>query len=145
MNSQGHPVTLRPRQPGNTNGARDGVFSPRLREPRAAELAGGIRELDHVADVDELVVLELGRVAALLETLDAAIARRGVGGQGGRGNGLVDLRLRGSRRLLELAEALALTPRSRAALLRSVADDGLAEEFARRRRDLLGGGDDVIG
>jgi hypothetical protein len=78
-NPQGNPASLVP-QYGNTHNARHGAYSPRLREGRARKVADDIMSAPHAVPLDEYGALEVGRLAALCNALDAALSQRGVVG-----------------------------------------------------------------
>src|SRR4051794_29966552 len=101
MNANGNAKTLTPAEPGNTLAARHAVYSPRLREPRAREIAEAIMEGAHTVPLDLLAALEVGRLVALIESLDVALGEGGpVNPTTAKARAVVDLRLRASRRLL---------------------------------------------
>src|SRR5215217_4777468 len=97
MNVNGHALTLRPEQPGNSNAVKSGAYSRtgRVLAPRAAEIAKVLLAAPHTTDLDAIGVEEIGALVALLEALDQDIAKRGVSGR----KSLVDLRLKASGRL----------------------------------------------
>jgi len=138
MNRNGHPGSLGAARPGNANAVRFGVYSRRSREPRAQQVADELMRAPHATQLDHLGALEIGRIEALIEALDASLAADGVWSDGaGTVRAAVDLRLRASRRLLEWLDRFAATPRGRAELERRLAEGGLAAEIARRRSDVL--------
>jgi hypothetical protein len=106
VNPDGHSQTLEPRHPGNTNAARSGVYSPRLREPRAREIADAIMVEPHTVAIDAIGAAEIGRIEALIEAIDTEIARSRLI-SASKASSLLDLRLRASRRLAEWARQLA--------------------------------------
>jgi hypothetical protein len=136
VNREGHPETLVAAHPGNANALRYGVFSERLRDPRAREIADAIMEQPHTTAVDELGAIEIGKLVALLEAVDSDIAERGVTKRNGDLRAVVDLRLRASRRLAEWLDRYGLTPQGRAAWAATFAQGGLAGEISRRRAEL---------
>lgn len=79
LNENGHPMTLQPSHPGNQNRLAHGAYSsnPDL-SPRASEVADALMSLPHVAALDRLAAEEIGRLAALLERVDADLADRGL-------------------------------------------------------------------
>jgi len=135
MNVHGYPATLEPRHPGNANAAAHGVYSARLREPRAQEIADAIMAEPHTAAIDWIGAGEIGRLEALIEALDAAIAAKGIV-RSDKVRSLVDLRLRASRRLAEWLDRYGMTPKGRAEWARQLAEGGLAAEIARRRAEV---------
>lgn len=101
MNHVGHPQTLKASHPDNTNNLRHGAYSPRLREPHAQEIAEAIMAEPHSAPIDTLGAVEIGRLEALIEALDAEIERLGLGSKGPKVGTLLEMRLRATRRLSE--------------------------------------------
>ena len=88
----------------------------------------------HVTALDEIGAVGIGRLEALIETLDRVIADNGaVNARSGKVRALVDLRLRASRRLGEWLDRYGMTPKGRAEWARTLTDGGLAAEIARRR------------
>lgn len=76
MNKRGHPATLVAAHPGNTNAAKAGVYSPRLRAPRVAEIEAAIEDRSTEAVRREIIRHDLAGLWALLETIDAAFEGR---------------------------------------------------------------------
>src|SRR5213079_797460 len=72
-NPNGTPETLVPAPTGNTIAVKHAVYSPRLREPRAREIAEVVLSAPWATDLDAISALELGRILALIERLDEAI------------------------------------------------------------------------
>src|SRR5262249_9150080 len=72
-NPNGNPVSLVPAGPGNTRALKHAVYSDRLREPRAREIAEGVMTAPWATDLDELAAAEIGRLAALIESLEEAL------------------------------------------------------------------------
>jgi hypothetical protein len=66
---------------GNVLAAKHGVFSKdrRMLEPRAQEIAERILEAPHTVELDEIGAVEIGRLEALIETIDRDLAERGRG------------------------------------------------------------------
>ena len=65
VNKNGYLQTLQPAQPENTNAAKSGIYSPRLREPRARQIAQQVLEAPWaVANLDAHGAAELGRLEA---------------------------------------------------------------------------------
>src|SRR5439155_26431931 len=81
-NPEGNPASLVP-QYGNTHNTRHGAYIPRLREGRARKVADEIIAAPHTVQLDEYGALEIGRLVALCNALDAALSQRGVVGKGG--------------------------------------------------------------
>ena len=80
---EGNPGSLVP-QYGNAHSARHGAYSPRLREPRARKVADEVMAAPHTVPLDEYGALEIGRLVALIQALDAALSHRGVVGKAGK-------------------------------------------------------------
>jgi len=111
-NPNGTPETLVPAGPGNVRAAKHAVYSDRLREPRAQEVADVVLSAPWADEgLDAISALELGPILALIERNDEAIAERTLGQ---RTQKLVDQRLTASRRLTELLDRHGLTPHARA-------------------------------
>jgi hypothetical protein len=101
-NPNGTPETLVPAPLGNARAARHAVYSDRLREPRALEIADVVLSAPWADEcLDAISALELGRILALVERIDEALAERKLGQ---RTTKLVDQRLAASRRLSELLD-----------------------------------------
>lgn len=84
-----------------------------------------------------LCAAELGRLVALIETLDDAIEQGGVVGTGGKPRAVVDLRLRASRRLSEqLVDKYGMTPHARAHWVSTLTHGTLGERIAARIREI---------
>ena len=109
--SQRHARDPRPAPTGNTIAVKHAVYSPRLREPRAREIAEVVLSAPWATDLDAISALELGRILALIERLDEAI---GDNLATARTRKLVDQRLAASRRLTELLDRHGMTPEARA-------------------------------
>ena len=109
MNRGGHAKTLVPAHPGNKNAQKAGVYSPRNRASRAAEIEA---ETEGVSARElRLGILrhELSSLLALSEAQDQALADEGVQGRRGQARSLVDQRLRTHDKLLRLARELEET------------------------------------
>jgi len=94
-------------------------------------------DLPHTVDADRLAAEECGRLAALLESIDADIARHGaVTGRGHAPRKILDVRARYSRELRAWLEAFGGTPASRAEWAKAMAEGAsLADEISRRRQE----------
>ena len=138
MNREGHPETLEPSHPENTNNLRHGAYIPRLREPRAQEIAEAIMAEAHAAPIDTLGAVEVGRLEALIESLDAEIERVGLGSKGPKVGTLLEMRLRATRRLSEWLGQYGMTPKGRAEWARQLAESETLAETIRRRREATG-------
>ena len=100
---------LVPAHPGNKNAQKAGVYSPRTRASRAAEIEA---ETEGVSARElRLGILrhELSSLLALSEAQDQALADEGVQGRRGQARSLVDQRLRTHDKLLRLARELEET------------------------------------
>jgi hypothetical protein len=110
MNKQGHVETLVAAHPGNTNAAKTGVFSPRTRAPRVAELEAAIGGMSAAEVCLDIARRDLAGVTTLVEALDAALANSVVGRRR-QVSDLVRMRLRASTvlrgALLEYSAAVA--------------------------------------
>jgi hypothetical protein len=73
-NPEGNPASLVP-QYGNTHNAPDSAYSPRLREGRARKVADEVMAAPHTVPLDEYGALEIGRLVALCNALDAALVQ----------------------------------------------------------------------
>jgi hypothetical protein len=87
----GHPSTLRASHPGNTSRLRHGVWSANRQalEPGAQEIAEAILAEPHVAAIDEIGAVEIGRLEALIEAVDRDLGELALeveAGRGARGN-----------------------------------------------------------
>ncbi len=141
MTNPGHPQTLRASHPGNTSNAKHGVYSARLREPRAQEIRDAIMDEPHTAPIDAIGAAEIGRIEALIEAIDAEIARAGITTRNGGVRELVAVRLRASNRLADWLDRYGATPKGRAEWARQLAEgESLAESIRRRRAAINGEG-----
>jgi len=61
VNENGHAGTLTPVGEGNTLALRHAAYSPRLREPRARDIADALMQAGDMTELDLLVALEIGR------------------------------------------------------------------------------------
>jgi hypothetical protein len=132
VNENGTPANLVPATTGNTNAVRHGVYSPRSLEPRAQEVTEAIMSAQHTIGIDEVGAQEIGRLVALIETIDHEITENGLTRKGDART-IVKLRLQASRRLQEWLSAFGMTPKGRAEFVQSLARGRLVAEIARRR------------
>ena len=133
-NPAGHPASLTPGQ--GTENLRFGHYSPEVREPRARQIAEAIMAEPHTAAVDTLGAVEIGRLEALIETLDTAIEATPRTGRGaGRMTGLLEHRLRASRRLAEWLDRYGMTPKGRADWASKLVETESFHQTATRRRE----------
>ena len=77
-NPNGNPESLRPVPMGNMLGAKHGVYSERLREPRAQEIFEAIMDAPHIVPLDAIAARNIGRLEALIEACHGEIERAGV-------------------------------------------------------------------
>ncbi len=75
-NRDGHSATLVAAHPGNSNREVHGYYSRRRREltPEAAEIADELMTLPHVTAADRLAAEKIGRLLAMIDRIDAALA-----------------------------------------------------------------------
>jgi hypothetical protein len=99
MNTKGHPRTLVPAHPGNTNAVRYGVYSNRMIEPRAAEIEEELLTRFEFTVTQRIAVHEVARCMAILEAVDHDLDERGLVDRKGEARTLLDHRARISRRL----------------------------------------------
>ena len=78
VNKKGNPSTLVPSHPGNTNAAKYGVHSPRLIEPRAAEIAAKFNRSFEFSIAQRIAVEQVARCMAILQALDRDLDERGL-------------------------------------------------------------------
>jgi hypothetical protein len=128
MKNPGHPATLVASHPENTSAVKYGVYSSRVREPRAREIAEAVMRAPWASDLDELGALELGRLEALVEALDSAIAAT----HSAPRRDYVALRLRATKELREWYQQYGMTPHARAHWAATLGSGGLAGEIRRR-------------
>ena len=124
-----------------THGAYAKATPPAIRE-RAEAITALLMGLPHTVEADRLAAEECGRLAALLESIDADIAQHGaVTGRGHAPRRILDVRARYSKELRAWLEAFGGTPASRAEWAKAMAEGAsLADEIARRRREYAGRG-----
>lgn len=138
MNEGGTPSTLVASQPGNRNALRSGVYSRTGAplEPRVRELAEAIMEEPHTARLDEVGAVEIAKLVAMVEAMDADLAERGLTKKNGEPRGLIDLRLRATRRLADWLDRYGMTPKGRAEWARQLAEgESLAQAIRRKREE----------
>jgi hypothetical protein len=133
VNAKGHSETLVSSHPDNLSAARHGAYSRRFLDPRARDVAEELLAQPHIKPLDALGAQEIGALVAMLESIDADLANRGLTKRSGEARTLVKLRLQASRRLQDWCSQYGLTPRSRAELLRDLGATSVAVELARRR------------
>ena len=99
VNKKGHPKTLVPAHPGNTNAVRYGVYSRRTIEPRAAEIETELLGDFAPTTTQRIAVHEVARCIAILEAIDRDLDERGIVDRRGEARSLLAHRARMSRRL----------------------------------------------
>lgn len=139
MADKGHPQTLVASHPGNQNALSHGVYSRSgaALEPRVQELAAAILAEPHVDGIDEIGAVEVAKLTALIEAIDAELAEHGLTrGKSRDPRGLLDLRQRYSRRLAEWLDRYGMTPRGRAEWARTFGEaESLADTIKRKREE----------
>ncbi len=157
MNSEGHHESLIPAQPGNGNALRHGAYSPRTLTPRAQEIAAGLMAAAHTVPLDQIAAEEIAALIAIVESVDADLAQRGLLNRSGQPRTLLDLRIRLSGRLERWLREFGATPASRvdwvgklsntddllSTLRRELARSAESHAAGDPRAD--GGGDDAAG
>ncbi len=103
MNARGNPESLVPSHPGNTNAAKSGVYSSRLRVSRAEEIAWRFAKQTVLEVAERAVIEEVAALRELEAALLGAIERFGVSTRAGAGRGHLDQLSRVSRQLERLA------------------------------------------
>jgi hypothetical protein len=99
MNKNGNPGTLIASHPGNTSAVKYGVHSPRLIEPRAAEIVAHLTEFFEFTIAQRIAVEQAARCIAILEAIDRDLDERGLVGKRGEPRYLLNHRSRTSREL----------------------------------------------
>jgi hypothetical protein len=134
VSSDDNPATLVASHPGNAHARKSGAFS-RTGRPypdRTAEITEAIMAAH--AELDIYAANEVAALIAMIEAIDADLAKRGVmDKRGSPRKALLNLRLRASGRLATWCSAFGLTPQSRADWAKTLAEGSLAAEIARRR------------
>ena len=103
MNARGNPESLVRSHPGNTNAAKSGVYSSRLRVSRAEEIARRFAKQTVLEVAERAVMDEVAALRELEAALLGAIERFGVSTRAGAGRGHLDQLSRVSRQLERLA------------------------------------------
>ena len=134
--SQGHADTLVASHPDNQHALLSGVYSRtgKALEPRVQELAAAIMAEPHTAAIDELGAVEIAKLTAFIEAIDADVAERGLSRKNGEPRGVLDLRLRASRRLAEWLDRYGMSPKARADWARALAEGESYAATVRRKR-----------
>jgi hypothetical protein len=138
MNEKGHPATLVPSHPGNTNAMKSGVYSRTGAplEPRVQELVDALMAEPHTDRIDEIGAREIAKLIATIEAIDNDLAENGLTRKNGEPRGLIDLRLRATKRLADWLDRYGATPLARATWAKQLASGAsLADDIARRRRE----------
>ena len=149
MNRNGNPASLVASHPGNRNAAKYGVYSPRLTEPRAAEL---VAELCHQFDfsMTQLIALgEFARSTAVLEAINRDLLERGLVDKRGEARSLLNHRSRTVKQLdhwfskiapaidRQAASEQELSPPQRSDYIRALQRIGLGHDTTASARDRL--------
>jgi hypothetical protein len=92
MNKHGNPKTLVAAQPGNTNAAKHGAYSPRLIAPRAAEIVDQLTQSFDFTVTQRFAVEQVGSCTAILEAIDLDLGERGVVDKRGEPRSLLNYR-----------------------------------------------------
>lgn len=137
MNSQGHPQTLQAAQPGNRNAEQHGLYAApgRELEPLAQEVAEWLMQAPHTVELDLMAAIEIGKLAVLIDRVDAALGD-GVVERRGRARDLIDQRIRLSSRLEKWLRQFGLTPAARADFAKALASGTFREKLEQRRAAL---------
>jgi len=106
-----------------------------MREPRAQEIADAIMAEPHTSPIDRIGASEIGRLEALIEALDAEIARHGVVSRRGVVSNLLTIRMRASGQLAAWLDRYGATPKGRAEWARQLAEAESLGSAIRRRRE----------
>ncbi|MBA3364689.1 MAG: hypothetical protein H0U03_02730 [Actinobacteria bacterium] len=130
MNRNGTPASLVPAPAGNVRAARHGIYSERLREPRAQEHFDAILDLPWIGEADIIGARQVARLEALIEALSDEVFRVGVGSK--KAEKLIDMELRAIRRQAELLSRFGLDPKSRADWTAKLTSGTLGERIAAR-------------
>jgi hypothetical protein len=109
VNTNGNTATLTPFETANVAAVKHGVWSERLREPRARELFEELMQAPHVTELDAVGAVQIARLEALIESCEDAVSRNGVM----KARAAADIMLRAIRRQTELLDRYGLTPRGR--------------------------------
>jgi hypothetical protein len=115
MNKNGNPASLVASHPGNTNAAKYGVYSPRLTEPRAAEIVAELSQQFEFSVTELIALAEFARCTAVLEAIDRDLFERGVVDKRGEARSLLSHRSRIVRELDHWLSKIAPTMERQAA------------------------------
>jgi hypothetical protein len=99
VNKKGHPDTLVASHPGNANSIKHGVHSPRMIEPRAAEIEAELIESFELSPVYRLAAHEVAHNMAVLDAIDNYLNEQGLTDRKGKPRYLLEQRARTSRQL----------------------------------------------
>lgn len=115
---------------GNLRAVKHGLHSERTLTPRVREIAESLLASPHLSEhLDEIGILELARLEVLIEKMDEYLDHAGLTNKNGAPRAMIDLRLRASRRQLDLLAAYGLTAFARSGW---VGRDSLKDEINRR-------------
>ena len=98
-NKNGNPGSLVAAQPGNTNAAKYGVYSPRLAAPRAAEIVAEFTQRFEFSANEQIALGGFARAAAILERIDLDLMERGIVDKRGEARSLLNHRARVERQV----------------------------------------------
>jgi hypothetical protein len=138
MNKKGHPDTLVPAQPGNKNALKYGVYSPRVIEPRAAEIAAELTRSFQFSIAQRIAVGQVARCIAILEALDRDLDERGLADKHGEPRSLLNHRSRVSRQLDQWLSKIAPSIERQTADKQAPLSPGRADYVAELQRIALG-------
>ena len=99
MNKNGNPGSLVAAHPGNTNAAKYGVYSPRIAEPRVAEIVAEFTQRFEFSANEQIALGGFARSAAILERIDLDLMERGIVDKRGEARSLLNHRARVERQL----------------------------------------------
>lgn len=99
MNKKGNPGTLVASHPGNTNAAKYGVHSPRLLQPRAAEIFSELTESFEFSPPQRLAAREVAQLTAILEAINCDLDERGLVDKCGEARSILNHRASVARQL----------------------------------------------
>jgi hypothetical protein len=134
MNARGNPATLRAAQPGNRNAMRTGVYSPRARTERVAEILAAAEGISTYELAVSAVREERARLDDLREALDGDIEERGPSTRSGAAREQVALRSSVVRQLERLETSWATAEPIGSAQMDGLGSDAAAD---RLRDELL--------
>jgi hypothetical protein len=149
MNKNGNPGSLVAAHPGNANAAKYGVYSPRLTQPRAAEIVAELMQTFEFTVTQRVALVEFAGCSAVLEAIDLDLMERGVVDRSGEARSLLNHRSRIVRQLdhwlSKIAPAMerqalskqTLAPPGSPDYIRELQWIGLGQDSAASTRDRL--------